>query len=504
MSTNIQSAIPQSTPEAVSKEILIELFMNAHAGDGSEWDKRVEKAWEQEFGYPFERIEDDDLRPSFALYGPPGHGKTAAFKEAGKRFSKAMGMRFVSEPAEDFVPSKEDFVFVSLEMAGEVSNMTTAGIPTKSSFTTSDGREVPVMEKLISRQFLQLQEAGSGILLLDDFNNAVHNVQNQLLSIAQFRRIQSVHFGRALVGLTGNLGAADNTEVYSPKLALKTRCQQIYVEDNPKDFVKRADAKYAASTAGFIRAKDIINAFISHREDQFAGDPSSVRVEQGDVYACPRSWENLIKVMGPRMKMIEQLGDAAALSAQNIAHRLVGGDVAQKFSEYFYQMTTSALPLARELVENGQLSEESKRLFQSKIGSGVSSTEQDFSQQFSMALGNLVAEKVVDINKGMRGEKKEKALSEIGCSYYGGLSMIEPSHQFLSMSRLRSRVENVVGDVLSGDGDKVVALWKHLSKGMVEGINKFGISEDELPSFKENVGRVFSKNDAISSKVSIR
>lgn len=503
MSTNIQSAIPQSTPEAVSKEILIELFMNAHSGEGTDWDKRVEKAWEQEFGYPFEKLDDDDLRPSFALYGPPGHGKTAAFKEAGKKFASAMGMRFMAEPPEDYVPTKEDFVFVSLEMAGEVSNMTTAGIPTKSSFKTSDGRDVPVMEKLISRQFLQLQEAGSGILLLDDFNNAVHNVQNQLLSIAQFRRIQSVSFGRCLVGLTGNLGAADNTEVYSPKLALKTRCQQIYVEDNPKDFVRRADTKYANSTQGFSRAKDIINAFIAHREDQFAGDPSSVRVEQGDVYACPRSWENLIKVLGPRMKMVEQMGDAAALSAQNIAHRLVGGDVAQKFAEYFYQMTTSALPLAREIVDKGQLSDESKKLFEAKIGSGVSSSEQDFSQQFSMALGNLIAEKVIE-SMSLRGEKKEKALSDLGCAYYAGLNLIEPSHQFLSMSRLRSRVENVVGDVLSSDGDKVVTLWKHLSKGLVVGMNKFGIAEDELQSFKDNVGRVFSKNDAISSKVSIR
>lgn len=501
MTTNIQSALDKSKPAEASEAILLELFCTSHRGDGSEWDKRVEQAWEKYYGYPFESDggESGGARPSFALYGPPGHGKTASFTQAGKTFAKLMGLNFVQSPPIGFVPTKDDFVFVSIEMAGEVSNQSVGGIPTKASFETSDGAEHAVMDKLISRQFLQLQEAGAGILLFDDFNNAVHSVQNQLLSIAQFRRFQSAHFGQCLVGLTGNLGAADNTEVYSPKLALKTRCQQMYIEDDVKDFIARADAKYAGSTTGFIRAKDIVNAFLSNRTDAFAGDPSSMRVEQGDVYACPRSWENLIKLLGPQMLRVERLGQMGALESQRLAHRIVGGDVAPKFAEYFYQMTSMALPLAKEMLDNGKFSADSEAKFKEKFGHGVSADEQDFSQQFAMAMANSVAERLVEADK-QKGEKRVEAIRKIGEAYYGGISYLEDSHRALSMTRLRTRVESAVGNVWASgkEGAKVTALWADLSKGMAERMSKMGEPQEEKMRFAKQVSGIFSKMTDIS------
>lgn len=509
MATNIQTPIQQATPAEAADEILTELFYTAYRNDGSEWDKRVAAAYQAAFGYEFDAPPqgEGEGRPSFALYGPPGHGKTAAFRSAGKRFASLMGMNYVENPAEDYMPTKEDFLHWSIEMSGEMSNLSTVGLPSKGFVKTSDGVEHAVTEKLIFRPYLQMQEAGAGVLLFDDFNNAAHVVQNQLLSIAQSGRIQTVSFGQCLIGLTGNLGAADNTETFAPKLALKTRCQQMYIEDNVKDFVRRADEKYATSSQGFLRAKDLITSFIASREDLFAGDPSGVRIEQGDVYACPRTWEYLIHVLGPKMRSLESNSQVAALGAQNVAHRVVGGEVAQKFGEYFYQMTTSALPLARELIANGKLSAESQSLLKEKLGNGINAEEADFSQQFAMALANTVGEEIIRANSSLRGEKRSAAIAKLGEAYYAGLHHIEPSHQFLSLARTRTRAETVIGDILDNKGDRLKEVWVSMVQGfkteMKKRIQAGELHPDDAASFGEQISRVLSKTDAISNKVSL-
>jgi hypothetical protein len=507
MATDIQHPLSQIKPSEAANEALMEIF-NVSYMEGAKtpediavqgaWNKRLESAFLEKFGYEFPG--KSKISP-MAFYGPPGHGKSASFRQAGVEFCRLMDLDFHEDPPADFVPDrKRDFVMVTLEMAGEVSNQTVGGIPSKAIMVDADGVEHAVMDKLVQRQFLMLAGAAGGMLLLDDFNNASHNVQNMLLPIAQYRRFQTVKFGNCYVGFTGNLGAADGTQVFNPKLALKSRMRQMYVEDSPEDFVLRADRSYAKRPDSYLRAKDIVNAFVATNTDMFAGNPAHQNIETGDTYNCPRTWEALIERLGQRMPLFE-VGSASssAQAAQTIAHQVVGSQVCQEFGVYFYQMMTSALPLARELMDTGTFKPESATKFKDSIGNGVNAAEQDFAKQFALALANVGAEKLLTAEK-LRGQKKADAMNAVGRAMLKGVGDIDKAFQQLAFTRLRSKVENVIGDILASSAvnDRGNEIWKGLATGIGDQMRDDRWSAADVEPFKALLSRTLGKRDALS------
>jgi hypothetical protein len=507
MATEIQHPLSQIKPSEAADEALMEIF-NVAFKEGAKtpeeiavqdaWNRRIEAGFEKAFGYEFPG--KSKISP-MAFYGPPGHGKSASFRAAGMKFSQIMGLDFHEDPPSDFVPDPErDFVMITLEMAGEVSNQTVGGIPSKAIMVDKDGVEHAVMDKLVQRQFLMLADSAGGLLLLDDFNNASHNVQNMLLPIAQYRRFQTVKFGNCYVGFTGNLGAADGTQVFNPKLALKSRMRQLYVEDSPEDFVLRSDRAYANRPASYTRAKDIVNAFVATNPDMFAGNPAHMNIESGDTYNCPRTWEALIERLGQRMPKFEGASaSASAVAAQEIAHQVVGGQVKQEFGTYFYQMMTSALPLARELIETGTHKPESAEKFKASIGNGVSDTETDFAKQFALALANVGSEKLLAADK-LRGAKKTEAMAAVGRAMLKGVGDIDRAYQQLCFTRLRSRIENVIGDILqsSAVNDRGNEIWKGLATGVGEQMRDDRWGATDVEQFRGLLARTLGKRDALS------
>lgn len=56
---------------------------------------------------------------SVLLLGPPGQGKTTSFKAAAEKVAAGLGLEFVLNPDDDFVATKDHFMFVSHECSGE-------------------------------------------------------------------------------------------------------------------------------------------------------------------------------------------------------------------------------------------------------------------------------------------------------------------------------------------------------------------------------------------------
>lgn len=505
MPTGIEHPLPDLNAEEAEELLLDEIFRSAYRVDAKsdadvEWNKKLAAAYEQEFGYAFEPS-PLALNTPLALYGPPGHGKTSSIIGASQRFCRSMELRMIFRPEGDLkIDPNKDFVFCSMEMAGEVSNISTGGIPTKTEIPQEDGTAIAVMDKLLDRKFLYLKNAAAGVLIFDDFNNAASVVQNLLLSIAQFRAYQGVSFGRCMVALTGNLGSADNTNVYKTSLALKTRCRQYYFEDNPEQFVKRADRQWAKGSAAFVRAKDVVTSFIASHNEQFAQSPSDEAIAEGDTYACSRTWTALIEQLGRVMPRLEGLGSGAAARAQKLASANVGGKVATEFGSYFYQMATEALPLAREIIRDGKLAEERDALLKGKLGNKINAAEQDFSKTFAYALANNAAERIIEAVNTMKGQKRNDALSELGKNYFFGLMQVESAHQNLSLTRMRSRFENVMGDVLgSANNARANEVFYNLAVGFDTAAKAMGVAGDDYKRFKSNVANTLGKRDALSA-----
>lgn len=97
--------------DLIKHDILISLYrkenLNVKA-DNSESDSRVAGIYEEWYG---KKITDNtDTVLPFLLVGPSGQGKTTAFKVAGIEVAEALGLNFVMNPAEDYKPSKNDFL----------------------------------------------------------------------------------------------------------------------------------------------------------------------------------------------------------------------------------------------------------------------------------------------------------------------------------------------------------------------------------------------------------
>ena len=102
------------------------------------------------------------------------------------------GLEFISNPADDFVATGNELLFVVQELSGQVSAVDFGGIPNVQDFQTPDGSSRSFMTKLANKRLAALQYAGAAVLLLDDFSNASPNIQNVALSILTEKRFQEV------------------------------------------------------------------------------------------------------------------------------------------------------------------------------------------------------------------------------------------------------------------------------------------------------------------------
>lgn len=249
------------------------------------------EAWYQEnTGRPW-GAENSAKTTSAFLFGPPGHGKSIAFRLASRAVAKALGMRFIDNstlqedgkidlpavlPAglEDqiqnnalpYPPANEvgpnDFIFLTYEMSGEVAKGDFGGPPdirsTQVSYVVKDEhgrvqydeqgkvafatREERYSTRAMPWMLTAFKKAGGGYLLLDDFTNAASYIQNIGLGLFQNNAYQGITFPKNIsIGGTGNLGAVDGTYAEALSTAAKGRLDAHYTQDSLVDYVSRID-----------------------------------------------------------------------------------------------------------------------------------------------------------------------------------------------------------------------------------------------------------------------
>lgn len=346
---------------------------------------------------------------SMFLMGPPGQGKTTTFKVAAKKVSDALGLNFVINPADDYVPSQKDFLFVSLECSGENSTITFGGLPMKveQEIPTENGSEkITYMTKVPNKRMAMLSSVGAGLFLLDDFSNAAPNVQNAALSITDEKRFQGLNFEHCYIGLTGNLGALDGTHTTKIGAALRGRCITFFTRDTPDEFAARAYEKFKDD----IGDAQVV-PFLMRNIDCFAVIPDN---KTSGGYPSPRTWDHFIgecrefiKRGGGRgfgeKRMLEQI--------KSYATTILGPEVGQKFSAYYYSLVQGADPLARQAILDGKLRKEE---FEAKYGAGnaagKSQPQQDFGYQFAVACSDYA----VQLIKKEKNNKLDEAITRFG------------------------------------------------------------------------------------------
>lgn len=328
-------------------------------------------------------ISKNDTQVPLGLFGPPGQGKTSCGVEAAKLVASTMGLTFVKNPPDTYMPTKNDFYFVTQEMSGETSKAEFGGLMTKSTVEI-EGEKRDYMTKIMNKRIALSEFAGAGVFLLDDFTNASAVIQNLALSVAQEKRFQSADFSKFFIMFTGNLGAADGTTVSPLSNAMISRIEPYYVEDRPTDFIARMLKKYpdAVGDAG-------IAGFLSRPSGEAVFN--MLPDKRGEPFPCPRSWENAMHAM--RLAKFE-----ADVGGEHMSHKLhglensvaacVGKHAAQQFTTYLREVLSNADPLAKSLVTTGKMDE---KVFETEAGGFMTPKQAAFGTHFANALAEHTA-----------------------------------------------------------------------------------------------------------------
>lgn len=222
------------------------------------------------------------------LQGIPGQGKTEVYHSAAKRICKELGLNYVRNVTDSYKPSRDDFVMVIQDCAGETSNLLLGGMPKTEEIEVHNQKRF-VMTKAFNKRFLSFEMAAGGVLLFDDVSNATQNIQNMLLPVMQSKTFSGLHIANCLMGATGNLGTIDNTFIHSMSAALKTRVLPLFVLDKLERFKDEMAHRFtdAIGTCG-------VDNFLKHNPEYFSRVPKTERSPVAVGFACSRTYTALI------------------------------------------------------------------------------------------------------------------------------------------------------------------------------------------------------------------
>lgn len=364
----------------ICRDILLTAYRHG-SSDVQEAAARVYKQW-----YGVEPHADRfHIRP-YGLFGPPGHGKTTAFREAAKKCATAMGMEYVenTELLSTKI-TKKHFGFVMQETAGVQSSIEWAGMPAKED-DPDDPNGAKRMARVYSAQLLQLKKCGAGVLVMDDLLNAVPAIQNVALALTEEKRFGTLDMSSITMGITGNLGALDGTHTMRISTALRGRVKPFMVRDTPKNWIARTQRDFNddLSDVGIV-------GFMTCHENDFSELPDP---RHSGGFACPRNWtalgvelRNIIASAGGRANM------ASALTDISLACRsIVGPTKGLIAATYYHSLAQSAEPLARAVIMDDVFDEKE---IGKRYNSGFSSNQTHFGYQYASSLSDWAVQKVI-------------------------------------------------------------------------------------------------------------
>jgi hypothetical protein len=488
---SIKTPIKGIKTAAAIKRILMELCHSHYKSNNSDLDNRIEKFWEVLRGTPFFKRRDVGV----ALRGGPGQGKTTAFKVASKMFADAVGLDFKMNPSDEELKQLNDkgelpncFIFVSHEMGGEVSSMSMGGIPSKEKMGDTE-----YMTKLPMMKFAVMKYAGGGCLLLDDLANAGASVRNVALSILEEKRYQSLDIGNAFVGLTGNLGAADGTNISPTSGAESTRVQTFLVQDTVEDWVMRTNDEFKDELGDALLGSFLLKSIDSTSIGRNLFNAAHNR-KDGSPFPCSRTWSKLVeqirgyygeaRFLMKKDAPFDHLQEDIVLAATGI----VGIEAGEAVGTYYHNVLTGALPLAIKQMETGLLDGKDLELMKKMVGAKKNAPEGAyFAVQYANTLSDEASFRVNELFKSGKSMSRDKDEFKVVLkNYVDGVynyglhqgSIAQNMACFKDKMIIRSDSRRQVGFVNS-DGLTVVA--DEFSKLMSEVVGQNYIANQPIP-----------------------
>lgn len=415
-----KSDLTRLDPFVAQEYVLEELCYAHYKNDGSELDKRIEKVWKAMRGTKFYHREST----AFSFVAGPQQAKTFSFTDACRMFAEAVGLDFVKNPDDATIVElnesgniKNSFVFVCYEAAGEMSASTTGGLISK---TNVNGKDM--MTKLPFMKFAAIEQAAAGMLLLDDLSNALPGVRNALFPLLQEKRVGALNFKGKYVASTRNRGSLDGTHTSQSSSAEVSRSSQFEIHTTPETWLEHIIPLYKGTPTEMVIESFMLNHGHEHfyRPPNKLGDPS---------WPGCRTWTSCLSQTHTEMLMAEELmlsGRSVDSIVRNVSDRsggAVGIDTGSVFTAHVRTWLKGALPCALNMMKDGELKGDLKRLFNSYVVDKANTPEgADFAMSYSYALANEAANQVIkELDSGKSILKNENDIKVILNKFVNGV-----------------------------------------------------------------------------------
>ncbi|ATC60266.1 hypothetical protein [Vibrio anguillarum] len=372
--TRVAELVPQ-----ITKDILRTWHTK---GLNPENDALVERAWKEIFKYPYTNI-SDDVAPAY-VKGPPGQGKTTAFKVATEQICKAMNVKLYIDPDLNDEPKPTDVVMVIPQLGGALSTTVTQGIP-----STQEGMTVYSPPSRIAKMIKQ----PFSVFLLDDLDNAHDSVKNSAMPIVQSKRLNDINLkSQCYVCVTGNLGAVDGTNTGKDSSALLNRANVRLACDTLGDWLERGSKRFNDDYG-----MAFIDEFLMQNPENFY--PAVERKYRGQR-PTSRSWDALTNDVRNHLAEYDAQQEAGLVPSPimpRLKHSIpshIGNKVGTELQVFFNDVLTLARPAAMELMNKGELSDIMRQKLQETFSGNLSTDSESVSRGFLRQITNMAANRL--------------------------------------------------------------------------------------------------------------
>lgn len=344
-----QTGLPLSYTNDLVDDVTVDILLSMQVGADAAKKVKIQAALKSI--HPNGTFLDDGFAPApHILVGCPGHGKTSVLRAASRRAAGLLDMNFLDNPPSDQPIGKNDYVFLTLEFAGQNSALMIRGIPYQKKDEQTD---VEYMDWLKERAFANMEKAGGGTLLLDDIANANVAMMNVALPILAERRFNRTIMKSFYMAATGNLGSLDGTKTTGYTSAMLNRGKVNLVRDKVEDLAARLAEKYGADAFGdcFFSGWLIRGGQAMIETVPMAGSMQNVATPRSIDNSCQAFRIELMKVGGPTR------GQAALNRSafdRNVGS-LIGKEAGDNLVSHLHSAYEFADPAARMMILEGKL-----------------------------------------------------------------------------------------------------------------------------------------------------
>lgn len=351
-----------------------------------------------------------EVSPPFLLLGFPGHGKTSCLVQAAKTYAEERGLEFVvatrgTDP--NAIDYDRTFVMCSLELGGQATATSVAGLPVYDSEKKTLSNKVPAEIETVSR-------AKHGFLLLDDLANAMPEITSALHTLLIERKSSALDLTGKSIAATGNLGYDDNTAATQLSSAIFGRMATYYIVDDKDTFVARLRKKDPATA-------DIMKSFFSAFDDPDgllfgAQEKSNAQIARA---SAPRNWENVLNVLKAGNMLFDFIEENKTAYRTIINAMLMNNlpqETATKFINHLDSLRLSIYPIAKSVYENGGMNNTLQERYQKTLALGNNDiATQSNREMLTLYIAQMFLDDYLSENVENRYNAVKKAIAALSC-----------------------------------------------------------------------------------------